>query len=84
MTISPIGGAYASSHATALQFIRGLYANRGAAPRAKEPDAVAKDNPIKITNLSAAELGDSAILAPYYLRRISENGTRYLMRVWYA
>ena len=84
MTISPIGGAYASSHATALQFIRGLYANRGAAPRAKEPDAVAKDNPIKITNLSAAELGDSAILAPYYLMRISENCTMYLMRVGFS
>lgn len=84
MTISPIGGANASAHATALQFIRSLYTHRRAPVRAKEPDAAAQDDPIKITKLSASELGDSETFAPYYLRRVSENGTRYLMRVWYA
>ncbi|GAB4422219.1 MAG: hypothetical protein OHK0011_00820 [Turneriella sp.] len=84
MTISPIGTANASSHATALQFIRGLYALKRYAGQAAEPGAAIEDRPIEITKISAADLNTESILAPYYLRRISENGTRYLMRVWYA
>ncbi|HMV37043.1 MAG TPA: hypothetical protein PKD60_14175 [Turneriella sp.] len=84
MTISPIGASSTSSHATALQFIRGLYALKRYASQTAEPGTAIEDRPIEITKISASDLNTESILAPYYLRRISENGTRYLIRVWYA